>query len=79
MVVSHSEASSLRRPHHIPTVLPQIKSRRPTFYDELIVSPDFVDITANKGLSARPPESCALGSSRSRMFLQPSSPNKALL
>lgn len=58
MVISHSEASSLRRAHQIPTILPLIKSRRPTFYQEIIVSPAFVDIndnTALKGITSRPP------------------------
>jgi hypothetical protein len=79
MVASHSEPAALRHSHRSPTHLPLIKSRRPTFYDEIIISPDFVDITAQKGLPARPPESCCLGSSRSRLFLQPPMPNKEIL
>lgn len=79
MAVSHSEPSSLRQSRRTPLILPNIKSRRPTFYDEIILSPDFVDITAQKGVTPHPPESSCLGSSRSRLFLQPSSPNRQLL
>jgi len=79
MAVSHSEPSYNRRAHHTPAILPQIKSRRPTFYDEIIVSPDFVDITAQKGLTSRPPESCAFSSGHSRVFLHANQPNRAWL
>jgi hypothetical protein len=45
MIVSHSEPSSLKNgKQRTPLALPLIKSRKPTFYDEIIISPDFVDI-----------------------------------
>lgn len=54
---SHSEPSSLRK-HRLPVTLPLIKSRRPTFYDEIIIAPDFVDITATEHTqNGQPPPS----------------------
>jgi len=55
MAVSHSEPVSLRH-HKTPLILPQIKSKRQNFYEELILSPDYVRIDkTQKTQMSQPP------------------------
>jgi hypothetical protein len=45
MALSLSEPSTLHEKPRLPLYLPQISSKKPVFYDEVVVSPHFVSIS----------------------------------
>jgi hypothetical protein len=77
MAVSHSEPATLRH-HKTPFILPHIKSKRQHFYEELILSPDYVRIDkTQKTQISQPPEVSTFSNSRVNSILI-SQPNRSL-